>query len=288
MTPVAHRRARPSPVLDAATAVAGAVTLAGMIATPLAGPTGATRRLLSSVVVTGLFATTASRAARRWGGARASGAAGAVAVATALVERVGTRTGLPFGRYHYTPALRPQVGGVPAIVPLAWFAMAVPAREAAVSALAPIERRAEAGAAPGTLATRARRVGLGAAALTAWDLFLDPQMVGEGYWRWARPGRYRGIPLSNYLGWFVTAVGVMAALELLLPAEEVADPVLEAEYTTMAVMETLGFAAFFRDPLVAVVGGAGMLPIGLAAARTPWHDRHWRRAALRHTPDGAS
>ncbi len=28
----------------------------------------------------------------------------------------------------------------------------------------------------------------------------------------------------------------------------------------MAVMETLGFAAFFRDRLVAVVGGAAMLP----------------------------
>ena len=33
---------------------------------------------------------------------------------------------------------------------------------------------------------------LGAAALTAWDLFLDPQMTTEGYWRWARRGRYRG------------------------------------------------------------------------------------------------
>jgi putative membrane protein len=269
-------------VTSALGAAAGVVTLAGMIATPLAARGGATRRALSSVVVTGLFTTTASRVAHRWGPTRAGSAAAAVAAATALVERVGTRTGLPFGRYHYTPALRPQVGGVPVIVPLAWFAMAVPAREAAVGALAPVERRAAAaGAASATagprLATRARRVVLGAAALTAWDLFLDPQMVGEGYWRWARRGRYRGIPLSNYLGWFVTAVGVMAALELLLPADDVADPVLEAEYSTMAVMETLGFAAFFRDPLVAAVGGAGMLPIGLAAARGRWHDRHWRR-----------
>jgi putative membrane protein len=209
-------------------------------------------------------------------------------VATALVERVGTRTGLPFGRYHYTEALRPQVGGVPVIVPLAWFAMAVPAREVAVGALGPLERRAAADVGvPATtgsgLATRARRVVLGAAALTAWDLFLDPQMVGEGYWRWARRGRYRGIPLSNYLGWFVTAVGVMAALELLVPADEVADPALEAEYSTMAVMETLGFAAFFRDPLVAAVGGVGMLPIAVAAGRTRWRDRRWR-----HHGPGAS
>ena len=44
-----------------------------------------------------------------------------------------------------------------------------------------------------------------------------------------------------------------------------ADPVLVGEYTTMAVMETLGFAAFFRDRLVATVGGAAMVPIAATA-----------------------
>jgi putative membrane protein len=33
----------------------------------------------------------------------------------------------------------------------------------------------------------------------------------------------------------------------------------------MSVMETVGFARYFRDPLVAVVGGLGMLPIAAAA-----------------------
>ena len=46
---------------------------------------------------------------------------------------------------------------------------------------------------------------------------------------------------------------------------------LVAEYAGMGVMETVGFAAFFRDRLVAAVGGAAMLPIAaLAAAR--WGD----------------
>ena len=98
---------------------------------------------------------------------------------------------------------------MPAIVPLAWFAMAVPAREAAHAAL---------GHGPG----RRHAWSSAPAALTAWDLFLDPQMVGEGYWRWARPGAYRGIPLGNYVGWFVTGLGVMAIIERALP---VADPV---------------------------------------------------------------
>ncbi|MFN8024170.1 MAG: carotenoid biosynthesis protein [Acidimicrobiales bacterium] len=246
-----------------ARAVPAAITLAGMIATPLARRGGPVRRALSSVVVTGLFATTASAASRRWGMPRTAATATGVCAATAAVEHLGTATGVPFGRYAYTSSLRPQVAGVPAIVPLAWFAMAVPAREAAHAALG---HRSSPGA----------RIGLGAIALTAWDLFLDPQMVGEGYWAWVRRGRYRSIPLTNYLGWLGVSVAVMAALEVALPADEPADPALVAEYGVMAGMETLGFAAFFRDRLVAAVGGAAMLPIAAAAGRSLWASRRWR------------
>ena len=237
-------------------AVAGAVTVAGMIATPLLPQGGRARRVLSSVVVVGSFATTTANAVRRWGGTRASTAAAVTAVGTTAVERVGTLTGLPFGRYAYTAALQPQVAHVPAIVPLAWFAMGLPAREAAHAAL-------------GARSTPVTRIALGSAALTAWDLFLDPQMVGEGYWVWARRGLYRGIPMSNFAGWFLTGLAVMALFEITLPPADRstdADGPLVAEYGYMAVMETIGFAKYFRDPLVAAVGGLAMLPIGAVAA----------------------
>ena len=113
---------------------------------------------------------------------------------------------------------------------------------------------------------------LGAAALTAWDLFLDPQMVGEEFWVWARRGLYRGIPLTNFAGWFLTGLGVMATLEALLPpdtyrgGEPDADGALVGEYAYMGVMETIGFARYFDDPVVAVVGGLGMLPLAAVAA----------------------
>jgi uncharacterized membrane protein len=162
------------------------------------------------------------------------------------VRRAGAGTGI----------LRPTVGDVPAVVPLAWFAMAVPARETAHGAL-------------GARSTPLRRIVLGAALLTAWDLFLDPQMVGEGYWRWARPGRYRGIPLGNYLGWFCTGLVVMAGLERLLPpARDRADTELVGQYAFVTGMSSLGFAAFFGDRVVAAVGGAASLPAaGLALWR---------------------
>ena len=47
---------------------------------------------------------------------------------------------------------------------------------------------------------------LAAGALTAWDVFLDPRMVREGYWTWPGGGRYEGVPASNFAGWFVTGL----------------------------------------------------------------------------------
>ncbi len=225
-----------------------------MLAMPFARRGGVGRRLLSSVVVSGLFSSTSTAAARRWSAPRVVAAAGTTAALTSAVERLSIATGWPFGRYHYTNSLQPQIAGIPTLVPMAWFAMAVPARETVHAAL-------------GRRSNRVSRVVAGAAALTAWDLFLDPQMTGEGYWQWARRGAYRGIPISNYVGWFVTGLGAMAVLEVLLPPGEPAAD-LVAQYGVMAAMETVGFAAFFGDRVVAAIGGVGMLPVaGLAVAR---------------------
>lgn len=245
---------------DRAGGVAAGVTALAMVATPLAPQGGAVRRVLTTAVVTGLFTSTTARAVRRWGMGRGGVTAAAVAVGTAAVERLGTRTGVPFGRYHYTTRLQPQVKGVPAVVPLAWFAMALPARETAHAAL-------------GARSTHRNRMLLGAAALTAWDAFLDPQMVGEGFWAWRRRGRYRGIPLTNYAGWFATAMVVMAVLDRALPVDDDADAALVGTYGAMAAMESVGFAVFFRDRVVAVVGTLAMAPIAVAGAWGWWRRR---------------
>ena len=227
-----------------------------MVAYPLAQRRGQARRLLTPVVVGSLAVTTSAVVVRRWGVRRGAIAAVVVSLSTALVERIGTSTGVPFGRYRYTDRLRPAVAGVPVVVPLAWWAMAAPSREVAHAVL-------------GRRSTPWARVAVGAFALTAWDLFLDPQMVAEDFWRWRRAGRYRGIPATNFAGWLLTGVAVMAVLERMLPARPQPDAGLVAEYAAMGAMETVGFAAFFRDPLVAATGGAAMLPIGVRAlART--------------------
>ncbi|MCA2212419.1 carotenoid biosynthesis protein [Jidongwangia harbinensis] len=116
------------------------------------------------------------------------------------VEAVGVATGFPFGTYDYSGQLGPKVLGVPLIIPLAWTWMAWPAWLAAL--------RLARG--------RAARIALAAVGLAAWDLFLDPQMVAEGYWRWldatpALPG-LPGIPIGNYLGWLGFALVLMTVL----------------------------------------------------------------------------
>ena len=203
---------------------------------------------LTTAVVVAFAATTTLLAAVTWGGGRTV-AAGLVLLAGALaLEAVGTRTGWPFGDYRYGGDLRPTVAGVPLAVGLAWWAMAVPAREVAARL-----------AAPGW-----RRVALGAVALTAWDVMLDPQMVDEGYWTWDGGGPWRDVPLSNYAGWLVASAVVMVVLDRLVPGSA-RGPALLGLYTWWAVMSTLGFLAFFGDPVVGVVGGLCMLPLaGLA------------------------
>jgi carotene biosynthesis associated membrane protein len=199
---------------------------------------------LSTLVVVAFAGATLVLTVLAWGTGRAFAAAGFVAVATLLVERLGTATGFPFGEYDYSGALEPTVAGVPAIVPLAWFAMGVPALEV------------------GHRITRSRpaAVLLGALALAAWDLFLDPQMVDAGYWEWEADGVYHGIPLSNYAGWIGVGLVVLGVVDRLraTPGEPAAGTALVGLYTWWAVMNTIGFVVFFREPLVGAVGGLGM------------------------------
>ncbi len=47
------------------------------------------------------------------------------------------------------------------------------------------------------------------------DLIMDPVMVKHGHWSWEKGGKWYGIPLTNFIGWFVTchaAFGVIFVL----------------------------------------------------------------------------
>ena len=201
--------------------------------------------LVVATVLLGFAVSVAHAVASR--GART----GAVLVATTtggglLVETLGVHTGFPFGRYAYGDALGPRLYGVPLVIPLAWTWMAWPAWLAA-----------------GVLTRRAApRIALAGLGLAAWDLFLDPQMVAEGYWHWtdphpALPG-VPAVPLTNYLGWLVVATLMMALLARTVPGRRPGDAPMFAMYLWTYASAVLAHAVFLHLPASAGWGGLAM------------------------------
>jgi uncharacterized membrane protein len=176
--------------------------------------------------------------------ARAAGEALPVATAGAVgfgAELVGVATGRPFGHYRYSGRLGPRLGGVPLLAAGAWAMLARPAWVTAGL----LTRR------------RARRAAVAAGALTAWDVCLDPRMVREGYWSWPGGGRYEGVPVSNFAGWWLTGLAVFAAYAALARDEPPGDDAL-ALYVWTWLGELVANAVVWRRPRVAVAGGAAM------------------------------
>ena len=213
----------------------------------------ATRGIVGLLLTTSVTEAVAARGPRR--GAGPIAAAGAFGFAT---ELAGVATGRPFGHYTYSAQLGPRVGGVPLLAAAAWAMMSRPAW--VVAGL--MSRR------------RVPRIALAAGALTAWDVFLDPRMAREGYWSWPGGGRYEGIPASNFLGWFVTGLGVFAVWSVLDPDD---DPAADGDgalalYAWTWLGEGFANAVLWRRPVTAAAGGAAMgafaLPALLARRRS--------------------
>ncbi len=182
-----------------------------------------------------------------WGMPRTLLTALVVLVLSWGVEFLGSSTGFPFGRYHYTPRLQPQLARVPLLIPCAWLMMLPPSWGVAA---------AIAGGTRGVLF-----IILSGLALTAWDLFLDPQMVGWGLWVWERRGGYFGIPWMNFVGWALAASLITAIVQ---PAPlPIASLVLV--YAITWALETVGQLVFWRlyGPALAGFAAMGILLLGV-------------------------
>lgn len=159
---------------------------------------------------------------------------------TWAIEWVGSSTGWPFGAYSYTAVLQPQLGGVPLLIPLAWLMM-LPCAWAVGYQI--------------TGQSRGWRFVLTSAlAFTAWDLFLDPQMVKWGYWVWMQPGGYFGIPWVNFAGWLLSATVITVVVQ---PAMTASIALLFI-YTMTWLLQSIGLLLFWQMPGPALVGFVGM------------------------------
>jgi len=232
------------------------------IVTPLAGWTWGedTFPLLASLGVLAQAAVSVVALAQAWPVSRLVRAAVVVLLLTWAVEAIGAATGVPFGSYGYTDALQPQLLGVPLLIPVAWLMMLPPAW--AVGATLQ----------PAVVGWRGRLrlAALSGAAFTAWDLYLDPQMVAHGLWRWEEPGGYFGIPWVNFLGWWATAT----ALTWLVNPRDLPRRPLLIVYTLVWLFQAVGLGILWGQPGPALAGLLGMGVWAVAAWRREW--RVWR------------
>ena len=180
-------------------------------------------------------------------------------VVAGSLEMLSVQTGFPYGRYSYSSKLGPGLAGVPLLVPLCWQMMAWNALSVAKLIVPKLIVAKRWG--------KASIILVASLALTAWDVFLDPQMVRSGLWTWDRQGEYVGIPLENYLGWFLTALILFAALSRLVKFPSA------SRLTWFAVLPVLSYAwTWFGSSIVnvfwwsqPVVGLAGCVAMGIFA-----------------------
>jgi putative membrane protein len=216
---------------------------------------------LASLTVVLQFLAVFSLAVIGWGLRRTFGIFLLITLITFSAEYIGSKTGFPFGAYSYTSSLQPQFEGVPIVIPLAWFMMLLPSW--AIARL--ITERW-----PLPTLRYLVFVVVSAGAFTAWDLFLDPQMVGWGFWRWHdATGGYFGIPWVNYAGWFLTSL----LSTMMVPMGRVNQlPLwpLTGIYVIVWLLQTVGLAVFWGQPAPAL---AGFVIMGLFAVSALWLNR---------------
>jgi putative membrane protein len=233
-----------------------AAAVACQIAYPLVDGAGRDRLTVSTVIVT--FAAVVCHAVFRYGAAATAAVFAVVLAVAAGVEILGAGTGIPFGDYDYGDGLGAELAGVPVVIPAAWAMTAYPALLVA--------RRLTRGYRPWATAVVAGW------ALASWDVFLDPQMVEEGYWRWADPNPALpgspDVPLTNYAGWLVVSVLLMAVLDRILPTESGEELLPGLLYLWTYAAQVLGNLVFFDRAAVALLGGLAMGAVALPYART--------------------
>jgi uncharacterized membrane protein len=115
-----------------------------------------------------------------------------------VFENLGVRTGFPFGSYYFTDLMGPKLFAVPIQLGLAYLGMAYLSWTLACVILGNM-RVPLAGLRVVTLPLVAAFI------MVAWDFSQDPVWSTILHlWIWRQGGAYFGVPVSNFLGWYLT------------------------------------------------------------------------------------
>jgi lycopene beta-cyclase len=201
--------------------------------------------------------------AQSWGWRRAAISTVGVIGLSWLAEYAGSSLAFPFGQYHYTGQLQPQLLGVPLLIPLAWLMMMPPAWAVASAWLGPHAR------------SRIAFALVSAIALTAWDFLLDPQMVAWGFWTWDQPSGYFGVPWGNFASWLV----ISAIISFFLGRADLPLGPLLLIYGLTWSLQSLGQALFWNQPGPALIG---FILMGVILTGALWRSGGFKRLFFTH------
>ena len=125
-------------------------------------------------------------------------------------EALSIAMGFPFGGYHYTDLLGVKIGPVPLPIMPAYFMTGYLAWTMATTFF-------------GNLSTGIEKRNLvllpfvASFIMVMWDFCFDPiKSTIERAWIWEEGGAYHGVPVTNYLGWFLTVFLIYLTFALYL------------------------------------------------------------------------
>jgi len=144
-----------------------------------------------------------------------------------FIEFVGVRTGFPYGDFEYGIDLGPMIlGEVPLGLPVFFIPLVV---NAYLLVLLLFRERSQ------SFFFRLLTV---TGTVLLLDFVLDPAAVAINFWSYSS-GFYYGVPLSNYLGWVLSASVAVLTLDMFLSRE--------------GLYERLEKCGFFLDDMVSFV-----------------------------------
>jgi putative membrane protein len=164
-------------------------------------------------------------------------------------EYASTRVGIPFGLYHYTGATAGRelfLSNVPFFDPLCFPFLAYASWCVARHVL----RRSRGPAV----------IGLAAFSMMMLDVVIDPLAVRGERWflgnlfYYPEGGLYFGVPLSNFVGWFVVGFAIVGAFLTMSPAEPKAAPAAGIGLYYGVLAFNLGITLWIGEPVLAATG----------------------------------
>ncbi len=154
-------------------------------------------------------------------------------VAGSAAEYVGIKFGWLFGSYSYSDRVGPKIIGIPIAISLLWCVVAYLAFWQSYIIASFLVQATTDLPVPALL--------LMPFLVTLFDMVADPIAADEGLWTWRKKGGYSGIPLSNFIGWFLTSGFIAMATGLIW--KQATPHIPQSHY--LILLPAFGYVIFF-------------------------------------------